>query len=251
MSEIKLDNHFALTAIGKVCSGKSTFLNTCIGTDFFKTGISTEKQSITEKTHIKENHWFNDTKEPLVTCIDTPGLLDEEKVTKLGGKNYLAENIHTLIREAAIGLNCFVLTFNIQNIHFDNQTQGILDLLERIFGEGFWKHVLIVFTFCDEDKKQEWEKVQKKINEDFVKEIKSKFHFLKNDLEICYSGKDKDGKINLKSIQEKILKFDKFDCSFTKEVRKLEMEKSEKEVDKFIDESIVKSIFDMTSCKLL
>ena len=251
MTEVKLDTHFAITAIGKVGSGKSSLLNGFIGTDFFKTGISTEKDSITEKTHLKENHWFNDSKEPLVTCIDTPGLLDEEKVTKLGGKNYIAENLHTLIREAAIGLNTFILTFKITDIHFDNQTQGILDLLERIFGEGFWQHVLIVFTFCDETNKKEWESVQKKIEEKFQNDLKAKFHFLKNDVQICFTGKDNEGKFDLKKIQEKILKFSKFDCKFTSEVRKLELEKTEKEVNQFIDEEIVKSIFDMTSCKLL
>jgi GTPase SAR1 family protein len=98
-SEIKIDTHFAITALGKVSSGKSTFLNNLIGESYFKTGKSTSEESITEKVQIKENHWFGDKSQPLVTCIDTPGLLDDEKISKLGGVNHISQNLHTLVKE--------------------------------------------------------------------------------------------------------------------------------------------------------
>jgi hypothetical protein len=146
-------------------------------------------------------------------------------------------------------LNSFILIFNINDIHFDEQTEGILNLLERIFGEGFWNHTIVVFTFCDKEEKETWSEIQQKIETDFNSTLRSKFLFLKHDLQLFFtSSRDVE---SLKSVKGSISKMDKFDSPLNKEIRKLEIEKSEKEVDKYIDDVILKSIFDMTSCKLL
>jgi superoxide dismutase len=146
-------------------------------------------------------------------------------------------------------LNSFILIFNINDIHFDEQTEGILNLLERIFGEGFWNHTIVVFTFCDEEEKETWGKIQQKIETEFNSTLRAKYHFLKHDLQLFFTSSKSIE--TLKSVKEAISKMDKFDSPLNQEIRKLEIEKSEKEVDKYIDEVILKSIFDMTSCKLL
>ena len=47
------------------------------------------------------------------------------------------------------GVNAFLIVMQVKDVGFDTPTEEILYTLTKIFGEKFWKHVIIVLTHCD------------------------------------------------------------------------------------------------------
>ena len=73
--------------------------------------------------------------------IDTPGLNDTE-----GGDKVLVDRVIDFFKSTCNGVNIFLILLKISDCRLCSNTQGMLHILQELFGKGFWKHVMIAFT---------------------------------------------------------------------------------------------------------
>lgn len=115
----------------------------------------------------------------LFTVIDTPGFGDSDN-----DDNELITEMITVLKETIKTANGFLLVFHGQNDRFDASLQQMLRQMQSLFGEDFWKHVVLGVSFWAYDiqsinrrnmtgKTEEWKMA------DMNRQLQEKFHLNK------------------------------------------------------------------------
>lgn len=210
-----------IVAIGKTGSGKSTILNRFRGDTSEKgdkgpfkakgggKSVTQVVQSSTQQFNFKENELkcYNNI---LCQLIDTPGLADT-----CGNEEKLVNEVRHFFKQVCKGVHVFIVTFNVTNVRYDTNIQNLLHLLTELFGEKFWRHVMIVFTRHDaySNKKIHSEEYEDCMSQ-YPEKIKKEFNL---SFEVCSTGIGKNNYI--KAIKD-ILKFSEnrgiFECQYMK-----------------------------------
>eukprot|EP01084_Bolivina_argentea_P198879 340418_1 len=126
--------------IGKTGHGKSTLINRLTGdtsedADNGPCVTSDSAESCTQSLQ-KVNH--NN-----LCVIDCPGWADS------GGADRQHTNSLCAFLKGCGGINAFILVRNAQEIRFDTDFKEKLLHLQYTFGDGFWKHLVVVLTHVD------------------------------------------------------------------------------------------------------
>ena len=128
-----------ILVLGKSGVGKTTFINTIIKSNIFKTSdgrdICTRIFQIGRLDFEGKQYSF----------IDTPGFDDPR------GESEIEIGINKVISETP-NIKCFILLFNIHEGRMDQSTAKLLEkLIKRFPIKNFWEHIIVVRTHVDED----------------------------------------------------------------------------------------------------
>lgn len=104
-------------------------------------------QSFTSQTSSRMGRWGNAPNGALVLAVDTPGFADSQNRDLEH-----VENISCFLRTLCTGVNVFVVALNGCLPRWDVNYQRMMSILQGMFGESFWNHVMIAFTKCDLDR---------------------------------------------------------------------------------------------------
>lgn len=238
-----MEKSIVVASIGRTGDGKSSLLNTILKKEAFKHGVSKRKMSTTVKTESNKGFWRGNEKKEIITCIDTPGILDEEHVTTVIN-SHLSENLELFLLKVSKDVNCFLIVFNIFDIHFGEQTQGMLGILKAILGDQFLKHSILVFTHCD-DEKETWKEKKNYVENEFKKKFLEKYKV--DDIPLVFvSSKLEQG---FEELYDQVSKINKFESKTLQTIKELEEQGKEKELKTFLAESIYKGA--ETLCNIL
>ena len=131
----------SIVVLGSTGAGKSATCKTLTGqrdNEVFKT--SDRMSSATYLTKGMLSNWYGREGLERIFVIDTPGLGDSQgRDTK-----HLAQMILAL--QTLQYVNVFMLTFNIQKHRMDDNTQAMIRLFMKMFGDGFLEHLVVIFT---------------------------------------------------------------------------------------------------------
>jgi GTPase SAR1 family protein len=234
--------NLSVAVLGRTGDGKSTLLNTMLQNDIFHHAVSKRRMSTTIRAESNKGLWLGKDNNVTLTCIDTPGILDEEHVTLLN-ESQLSSNIEGFFRNVCPGVNAFILVFNIEDFSFNDQTIGILTILADVLSPEFWKHLIIVFTHCDPDSTTWRDKKDK-----YIKEIpvlfKDSFGVV-GIPQFYLSSKSTDG---FQDLFSEISKRDPFDSTVLKRLNELIKEGDKDKTDKYLYEIISKAITHLIKC---
>ena len=161
-----------ILVLGKSGVGKTTFINTIIKSNIFKTSdgrdICTRIFQIGRLDFEGKQYSF----------IDTPGFDDPR------GESEIEIGINKVISETP-NIKCFILLFNIHEGRMDQSTAKLLEkLIKRFPIKNFWEHIIVVRTHVDEDCRygKRDRKENKNILLDFVKNYTiDEYYFGKSD----------------------------------------------------------------------
>merc|ERR1712037_1006293 len=146
-----------ILVIGKTGTGKSSLCNVLCGADHDADvfPVSAEAMSCTQRTFFCEAN-FNKNKEEPISLIDTIGFDDPD--TDDDAK-IIAELVLKL-KHGCDFVNLFVIAVNGQNPRLDGSLVGMIKVFEGMFGQDFWKQVVVLFTRMpmDETAKKKREK---------------------------------------------------------------------------------------------
>ena len=123
-----------ILVLGQAGVGKTTFVNTIIKSNIFKTSddgpdMCTRECQIGRLTLENKHYSF----------IDTPGLDESEN------------EINKAISENP-NIKCIILLFNIHEVRIKQSTAELLEkLIKRFPIKNFWDHIIVVRTHVDED----------------------------------------------------------------------------------------------------
>ncbi len=160
--------------IGVTGTGKSSTGNNLMQQEHFKASDSAESE--TSETKGKLGSWVVDSEHYPIIVLDTPGIGDSSN----RDTSHIANMV---IRLKAIGyVHCFLITLNSENPRLDLQLQETLKLFKEMFGEDFFKNVIICFTKFKQDKRSTSSRVSGKMKSKnlFITEHISKFQELFN-----------------------------------------------------------------------
>ena len=161
-----------ILVLGKSGVGKTTFINTIIKSNIFKTSdgrdICTRIFQIGRLDFEGKQYSF----------IDTPGFDDPR------GESEIEIGINKVISETP-NIKCFILLFNIHEGRMDQSTAKLLEkLIKRFPIKNFWEHIIVVRTHVDENCRygKRDRKENKNILLDFVKNYTiDEYYFGKSD----------------------------------------------------------------------
>lgn len=151
------------TVIGGPGNGKSSLLNLIIGDEgkeYFKTSNSQDDCT----THHQIVKFGN------ITLCDFPGL----NSTLNNDPQYIIDILGTLKNEK---FNAVGVVYNIRNNRVSNDEKKFFEkFIPLITSEEFWRHVIIIFTNCDEEEvREEAQIIGPQIASKFFEMVKEKF----------------------------------------------------------------------------
>jgi len=167
-----------ILVIGKTGTGKSSLCNVLCGAahDAEVFPVSAEAMSCTQSTFFCEAN-FNKNKEMPVSLIDTIGFDDPDKDDD-------AKIISELVLKLKNGcdhVNLFLIAVNGQNPRLDGSLVGMIRIFEGMFGQDFWKQVVVLFTRMpmDEKNRKKREKATKQTDDalaqKYMEEVAKRF----------------------------------------------------------------------------
>jgi GTPase Era involved in 16S rRNA processing len=127
-----------ILVLGQAGVGKTTFVNTIIKSNIFKTSddgpdMCTRECQIGRLTLENKHYSF----------IDTPGFDGPRSESEI--------EINKVISETP-NIKCFILLFNIHEGRMDQSTAKLLEkLIKRFPIKNFWEHIIVVRTHVDEE----------------------------------------------------------------------------------------------------
>lgn len=115
-------------------------------------------------------------------------------------------------------------------------------LLTIFFGKEYFHHIIIIFTFCD-DNQRESEETQR-----IIDQFESNFHIKP---ETFYTSKN--SKDEIKNLGEKVKGMRRFDCELFQELRKIENDpnKTRLDLDNLIEDKLGDSLVQNRDCLIL
>ena len=158
-----------ILVLGQAGVGKTTFVNTIIKSNIFKTSddgpdMCTRECQIGRLTFENKHYSFIDT-----LNFDDPYDESENEINKA-----ISENPN---------IKCIILLFNIHEVRIDQSTAKLLEkLIKRFPIKNFWEHIIVVRTHVDEDCRygKRDRKENKNILLDFVNNAESMKNYMKN-----------------------------------------------------------------------
>ena len=138
--------------IGETGAGKSSLANALLGRDpqydgrcfphgCFKVGWGTG-EIITTKTCSDKGHWLNNSSQPEVTIIDTPGFGD-----KMKSEQKTIDGLVSVLKDDIKFIHAFVITMNGKKpARLTRELRVMLSIFEKMFGKDFWQHAIMEFT---------------------------------------------------------------------------------------------------------
>ncbi len=181
-----------ILVLGRPGVGKTTFVNTIIKSNIFKTSIGrdicTEKCQIGRLTFQNKHYSF----------IDTPGFDDPFGKSENEINKAISENPN---------IKCFILLFRIYERRIAESTAKLLEkLIKRFPIKNFWDHIIVVRTYADEYSRHRKREIEenKNILLDFVNNAESLKNYMKNfGIAIPYTIDEYYfGKLNEEGIEE-------------------------------------------------
>merc|ERR1712051_799031 len=175
-----------ILVIGKTGTGKSSLCNVLCGADHDADlfPVSAEAMSCTQGT-VFCDAFFNKDKEWPFSLIDTIGFDDPDKDDDA---KIIAELVLKL-KNGCDFVNLFVIAVNGQSPRLDSSLVGMIKVFEGMFGQDFWKQVVVLFTRMpmDEKAKKKREKNSKQSDDElaqkYMAEVAKRF---KNGKQIHY-----------------------------------------------------------------
>ncbi|XP_075254542.1 uncharacterized protein LOC142345961 isoform X2 [Convolutriloba macropyga] len=132
-----------LLVIGKTGTGKSTLCNVIAGldpeSDWFP--VSSAAESCTKTTQFG-NILFNGDRERPISLIDTIGFSDPDNDEDAG----VISDLVIKLRAKCDYVNLFAIVVNGQNPRLDGSLVGMIRIFEEMFGDQFWKQVVVIFS---------------------------------------------------------------------------------------------------------
>merc|ERR1711934_754775 len=201
-----------ILVIGKTGTGKSSLCNVLCGADHDADvfPVSAEAMSCTQRTFFCEAN-FNKNKEEPISLIDTIGFDDPD--TDDDAK-IIAELVLKL-KNGCDFVNLFVIAVNGQNPRLDGSLVGMIKVFEGMFGQDFWKQVVVLFTRMpmDEKAKKKREKNSKQSDDElaqkYMAEVAKRFkHGKQIDyvfLDSCFDKEDPEEKRCFDQAMDKLL----------------------------------------------
>jgi len=133
-----------LVFVGNTGDGKSTVCNRMCGdeSDMAEDGpfVTSDQMASCTQTMAQHTLQIGDAK---LTVVDAPGWNDSE-----GKDREHANNLCAYLYGCG-GLNNFVLVRNSANYRFDANFKLMLERYQNMFGDAFWKHLIVVLTRVD------------------------------------------------------------------------------------------------------
>ena len=201
-----------ILVIGKTGTGKSSLCNVLVGADHDSEAfpVSAEAMSCTQGT-VFCDAFFNKDKEWPFSLIDTIGFDDPDKDDDA---KIIAELVLKL-KNGCDFVNLFVIAVNGQNPRLDGSLVGMIKVFEGMFGQDFWKQVVVLFTRMpmDEKAKKKREKNSKQSDDElaqkYMAEVAKRFkHGKQIDyvfLDSCFDKEDPEEKRCFDQAMDKLL----------------------------------------------
>jgi len=201
-----------ILVIGKTGTGKSSLCNVLCGADHDADlfPVSAEAMSCTQRTFFCEAFFYNNKEEPF-SLIDTIGFDDPDKDDDA---KIIAELVLKL-KNGCDFVNLFVIAVNGQNPRLDGSLLGMIKIFEGMFGQDFWKQVVVLFTRMpmDEKAKKKREKNSKQSDDElaqkYMAEVAKRFkHGKQIDyvfLDSCFDKEDPEEKRCFDQAMDKLL----------------------------------------------
>ena len=166
-----------LLLIGRQGSGKSSIANVVAGQGpSSKTFPVLSDIPCTTEPHTERTNFMGDTSKP-ITVIDTPGFDEKNGVPDQSILDKVSVEL-----QAIQNVNLIALIINGQSPRLDATTLLMITTFESILGDGFWKHVILVFTNVSMDAKSRRKRILNTGTSDdefarnYAKDLKTKFH---------------------------------------------------------------------------
>merc|ERR1712037_439765 len=201
-----------ILVIGKTGTGKSSLCNVLVGADHDADlfPVSAEAMSCTQRT-VFCDAFFNKDKEWPFSLIDTIGFDDPDKDDDA---KIIAELVLRL-KHGCDFVNLFIIAVNGQNPRLDGSLVGMIKVFEGMFGQDFWKQVVVLFTRMpmDEKAKKKREKNSKQSDDElaqkYMAEVAKRFKNGKQIdyvfLDSCFDKEDPEEKRCFDQAMDKLL----------------------------------------------
>merc|ERR1712051_830456 len=223
-----------ILVIGKTGTGKSSLCNVLCGADHDADlfPVSAEAMSCTQRTFFCDAFFYNNKEEPF-SLIDTIGFDDPDKDDDAG----IISELVLRLKHGCDHVNLFIIAVNGQSPRLDGSLLGMIKIFEGMFGQDFWKQVVVLFTRMpmDEKAKKKREKNSKQSDDElaqkYMAEVAKRFkHGKQIDyvfLDSCFDKEDPDEKRCFDQAMDKILKaFDAANGLPTSKVQEVATEKA-------------------------
>lgn len=132
-----------LLLLGNKGSGKSEVFSQIAGHQVNSVSSANTTSSETQEVRFVSVH-EKGSKDNTVSLIDTVAFDPQD--TKVNSK-IIADLVNKLKSECDF-VNLIGLCINGQDPSLDASHTSVLGVLKEVFGEGFWEHCLVIFTFC-------------------------------------------------------------------------------------------------------
>jgi len=187
--------------IGKTGTGKSSLCNVLcgLGHNAKVFPVSAKANSCTQRTFFCET-FFNNKKDRPLSLIDTIGFDDPDKDDDAG----IISELVIKLKHGCDFVNLFIIAVNGQNPRLDGSLLGMIKIFEGMFGEAFWKQVVVLFTRMPMDgkSKRKREKNSQQTDDQLAKEYMAEVakRFNKSHgvgyvfLDACYDREDPEEK---------------------------------------------------------
>ena len=145
-----------IVILGNVGVGKSSLANVLVGRDrnyngygfkdgcFKVLGLSSKvKPPVTKITCFDKGPWLgNSERITPITIIDTPGIGTGDHL----GEEKRNEEMIRILKDEIQTVSVFVICFKQNDNRLTSSMQSLIKLLSNMFGDGFWKNVIVEVT---------------------------------------------------------------------------------------------------------
>ncbi len=165
MADIQEATQIVLVPIGKMGTGKSTFLNAWVQQNFFKTGSGSKAvtKQVTVAPFTRKGETFTR------IAVDVPGLLDR------GKDDIHLRDIATTLRTQVEGVNVFCLFFQ-PGGRFDESVERVMFKFDSMFNDSdFYSRLCVIVTRVSTDDRdqaiEEFEHFKRSL-QSFIKRVR-------------------------------------------------------------------------------
>ena len=204
--------------IGKTGSGKSALCNKITGHnyDFDIFPVSDGATSCTQSTNMARA-FFNGVKEkPPVNVIDTVGFDNPKSDSVTDTDVRIIAELVAELKNNCEYVNLFGIAVNGQAPRLDGSLVAMIKIFEEMFGEGFWKQCVLLFTRIPMSKSEKQRRAKANSDDEkraaaYVREVEKKFPNSAGGLrylflDACYNEEDPEEFAHFQESMEELYK---------------------------------------------